>query len=50
MKMPDAWRDAARKWYGDKAGDIEHAEAFQITEYGSQPDEKRIRELFPFFP
>ena len=46
----DEWKEAARKWYGDAADDIEHAEAFQITEYGSQPSDERIRELFPFFP
>lgn len=50
FRINDEWRQAARKWYGSAADDIEHAEAFQITEYGSQPDEKRIRELFPFFP
>ena len=48
--MPDTWREAARKRYGDAVGKIRHAEAFEITEYGLQPDEKRIRELVPFFP
>lgn len=49
-KISDEWRQAARKYYGAAADKIQHAEAFQITEYGSQPDEKRIRELFPFLP
>ena len=46
----DAWREAARKRYGDGADDIRNAEAFEITEYGRQPDEKEIRRLVPFFP
>ncbi len=48
--MPDSWRDAARARYGDAATAIQHAEAFEITEYGIQPDENTIRALMPFFP
>ena len=48
--MPDSWRAAARARYGDRADAIEHAEAFEITEYGMQPDEEQIRRLLPFFP
>ena len=48
--MPEAWRPAARARYGDRADAIEHAEAFEITEYGMQPDEEQIRRLIPFFP
>ncbi len=48
--ISDAWREAARKRYGAAADQIKHAEAFQITEYGSQPNEERLRELIPFFP
>jgi hypothetical protein len=32
------------------AAHIQHAEAFEITEYGRQPNEEEIRALFPFFP
>lgn len=46
----DAWREAARKRYGDAADGIKNAEAFEITEYGTQPDEDEIRRLVPFFP
>ena len=44
------WREAARKRYGAGADAIENAEAFEITEYGVQPDEEDIRRLVPFFP
>ncbi|MBI4627057.1 MAG: PIG-L family deacetylase, partial [Verrucomicrobia bacterium] len=29
---------------------IKYAEAFEICEYGRQPNEEEIRRLFPFFP
>ncbi len=36
--------------YGESRGPaIRCAEAFEISEYGAQPDEKTIRRLFPFF-
>ena len=50
LVMPEAWREAARARYGDKASEIRHAEAFEVTEYGMQPDESEIRRLVPFFP
>ena len=37
--ISDAWREAARARYGAAADSIEHAEAFEITEYGLQPSE-----------
>jgi len=41
-------RAALEKWYGkEKASAVRHAEAFEICEYGAQPDEARLRELFP---
>jgi LmbE family N-acetylglucosaminyl deacetylase len=37
-------------WYpGDAAHSVKHAEAFEICEYGSQPDKAELRRLFPFF-
>ena len=33
-----------------QANRIQHVEAFEITEYGHQPNEEEIRKLFPFFP
>lgn len=37
-------------WYGkDKADAIQHAEAFEVCEYGRRPDKKELARLFPFF-
>jgi N-acetylglucosamine malate deacetylase 1 len=37
-------------WHpGDAAAAVKHAEAFEICEYGSQPDKAELRRLFPFF-
>ena len=47
--QPD-WREALDKRYGARAARIQYAEAFEITEYGRQPSEAEIRQLFPFFP
>ncbi|PYT65424.1 MAG: hypothetical protein DMG39_29220 [Acidobacteria bacterium] len=49
-KLQPEWRKALQKRYGAQAGRIQHAEAFEITEYGQQPSEEEIRRLFPFFP
>ncbi len=36
------------KWYGPQKGNAaQYYEAFEICEYGAQPDEARIRQLFP---
>jgi hypothetical protein len=44
------WKDSLRKWYGAKADSVQHAEAFEVTEYGRQPSDEEIRKLLPFFP
>jgi len=45
------FRKALESRYGKKeAAKIRYAEAFEICEYGRQPDEAEIRKLFPFFP
>jgi LmbE family N-acetylglucosaminyl deacetylase len=44
------WRDALEKLYAAEAPRVQHAEAFEITEYGRQPTEEEIRKLLPFFP
>jgi len=37
--------------YGPQRGAaVKYAEAFEICEYGRQPDEAEIKRLFPFFP
>lgn len=39
---------AIEKWYGkDRVSATKFAEAFEICEYGTQPDENEIRRLFP---
>jgi len=43
------WRNALEKFFVAEASRIQHAEAFEITEYGRQPTEEEIRKLFPFF-
>jgi len=48
--VPTEWKAALARWYGAKAASVQHAEAFEIAEYGRQPDEAEIRKLFPFFP
>ncbi len=30
-------------------GDVKHAEAFEICEYGTQPNKEELKRLFPFF-
>lgn len=49
-KVRPEWRDALEKRYGAEAPRVQHAEAFEVTEYGRQPSEEEIRVLFPFFP
>lgn len=39
---------ALEKWYGpETAAAVQEAEAFEVCEYGRQPDEASIRQLFP---
>ena len=43
-----AIRESLKKWYGDVRGEgIITAEAFEVCEYGRQPNEATIRKLFP---
>ena len=43
----EATRACLRKWYGEGADQIQHAEGFEICEYGKQPNEEEIKNLFP---
>jgi LmbE family N-acetylglucosaminyl deacetylase len=44
------YRDKLAEWCGkDKADKVQHAEAFEICEYGRRPDKKELARLFPFF-
>jgi len=49
-KLQPEWREVLEKRYGAQSAGVQHAEAFEITEYGRQPGEEEIRKLFPFFP
>lgn len=45
--IPDV-RSALEKWYGKEyAAQVQHAEAFEICEYGSRPTEEDLKKLFP---
>lgn len=47
-KPSAAVREALVKWYGaDRAARITHAEAFEVCEYGKQPNQDELRRLFP---
>ena len=51
VKITPAVRTSLEKWYGkEKASQVQHAEAFEICEYGSQPNDEDIRRLFPMLP
>lgn len=44
------FRNTLARWYGpERADKIKYAEAFEICEYGRQPEPDEIRKLFPFF-
>lgn len=46
----DRFRDVLIHFYGEERGKkVKYAEAFEICEYGRQPTDNEIRELFPFF-
>ncbi|MBT6157728.1 MAG: PIG-L family deacetylase [Planctomycetaceae bacterium] len=44
------YREALIRWYGEERGrGFKYAEAFEICEYGRQPNNEELRKLFPFF-
>ena len=48
VKITPEVRTALEKWYGkDKAAQVQHAEAFEICEYGAQPGDEELKRLFP---
>jgi LmbE family N-acetylglucosaminyl deacetylase len=49
IQTADRFREALLKWYGeDRGAKVKHAEAFEICEYGRQPDDAELKRLFPF--
>ncbi len=44
------FNEELKNWYpGEAAAQVKHAEAFEVCEYGSQPDRAELKRLFPFF-
>ncbi len=45
----DNFRDTLIKFYGEERGKkIRYAQAFEICEYGRQPSQSELKQLFPF--
>jgi hypothetical protein len=45
----DKYRDALVKFYGDERGrKVRYAQAFEVCEYGRQPSQDELRQMFPF--
>ena len=51
QRVRESWKPVLEKWYGKKrAAKVTNVEAFEICEYGRQPNDKEILRLFPFLP
>jgi LmbE family N-acetylglucosaminyl deacetylase len=49
-QVADVARDSLVRWYGEERGRaVQTAETVMLSQYGSVPNEERLRELFPFF-
>ena len=49
QSLADRHRAKLVEWYGERAGKVKHAEAFEVCEYGRQPNKAELKRLFPFF-
>ncbi len=50
MAEADKFRDALHRWYSvEHASQVKFVEAFEVCEYGRQPTDSEVKELFPFF-
>jgi N-acetylglucosamine malate deacetylase 1 len=50
LSTANRYRELLTQLYGaEKAEQIKYAEAFQVSEYGSQPSLEELKKLFPFF-
>ena len=48
VEITPAVRSSLEKWYGkEKAAQVKHAEAFELCEYGNQPNDEQKKRLFP---
>jgi LmbE family N-acetylglucosaminyl deacetylase len=49
QSIADRFRPQIADWFGpDKAAKVKYAEAFELCEYGSQPNRQELKRLFPF--
>ena len=50
LGVAQKYRKRLVEMYGqERGGKVQHAEAFELCEYGSQPGAKEMRRLFPFY-
>jgi hypothetical protein len=50
-QIADQCRTKLIELYGEEHGkQVKYAEAFEVCEYGRQPNKEELRKLFPFFP
>jgi len=50
-QIADQCRSKLVELYGDQQGQqVKYAEAFEVCEYGRQPNKEEVRKLFPFLP
>lgn len=48
--LAERFRPQLLEWYGPERGArVQYAEAFELCEYGRQPDRAELKRLFPFF-
>lgn len=48
MNIASRYPDALRRRYGEEGAGVEHAEAVEVSEYGAQPSEDELDQLFFF--
>ena len=50
MAVANDYRDQLVRLYGEEKGKrVNHAEAFELCEYGRRPSAEDLKKLFPFF-
>jgi LmbE family N-acetylglucosaminyl deacetylase len=48
--IANSYRAKLGEWYSaEQAAKVKHAEAFEVCEYGTQPNKTELKRLFPFF-
>ncbi|HTK77189.1 MAG TPA: PIG-L family deacetylase [Gemmataceae bacterium] len=50
QRVAQKYRSVLEQWYGkERADKVQHAEAFELCEYGRRPNKQELAKLFPFF-